>query len=260
MNSIAPHPSNSLDSLVARPTFASNVLGVIQSIASAESESDVLELLYSARDLLGVEHAVFASFIRDDDSHESFRVMSAAPSEWCLNYRDEDEWFSNDAWLLHAATHSEPALDSEISYRNRGQLAKREIAIRHGANSSFIVPAPSSAGLSRLGILVLGSAQDGYFHGSNFVVFKALCRSLAMELSEWWIRTIRRELLERYRVTPEELDLLRRERQGHPTKQIAIEMGMTEASVNNRFQRLNAKFDTPNRRATANQAAEYGMI
>ena len=261
MNSSVLNPnSTALETRVAVSMFAVNVLSIVQSIPSAETENDVLDLLHLARDALCVEHAVFASFIRDDDSHESFRVMSAAPSQWCANYQDEDEWFSNDAWLLHASTHSEPILDSEIVYHNRGQLAKREIAIRHGAKSSFIIPAPSSAGLSRVGILVLSSGQENYFSGSNFVIYKALCRSLAMELGEWWIRTVRRELIERYKVTAEDLELLRRERLGHPTKQIASDLKMTEASVNNRFQRLNAKFDAAKKRDTANRAAEYGMI
>ncbi len=261
MNSTLPGPNNrDLESVVCGATFAAEILTTIQAISTADTEAEVLDLLFSVRDSLGVEQAVFASFIRDDDSHESFRVMSAASAQWCLNYRDEDEWFSNDAWLLHASTRSEPAVDSEITYRNKGQVAKRDIAIRNGAKSSLIVPAPSSAGLSRLGILVLGSNQEDFFRGCNFVAYKALCRSLAMELGEWWIKHIRRELLDEYRVTDEELELLRRERLGHPTKQIATDLGITEASVNNRFQRLNAKFDTPNRRATANQAAEYGMI
>ena len=256
-NSLA---SKDLDACVANPGFASAVLAAIEAISTAKTEVDVLDLLHSVRDALGVEQAIFASFIRDDDSQESFRVISAAPSQWCLSYHDEDEWFTNDAWLLHASTRSEPAVDSEISYRNRGQLAKREIARRSGAKSALIVPAPSGAGLSRLGILVLGTSKERFFEGNKLVSYKALCRSLAMELSEWWIKNIRRELLEEYRVTDEELELLRRERLGHKTKQIATELGVTEASVNNRFQRLNAKFDTPDRRATANQAAEYGMI
>ena len=261
MNSSTPNPENrDLDSLVAEPGFAEAVLETIQAIPGAKTESDVLDLLHTTRDALGVEQAVFASFIRDDDSHESFRVMSAASSQWCLSYRDEDEWFTNDAWLLHASTRSEPATDSEITYRNRGQLSKREIARQNGAMSALIVPAPSSAGLSRLGIFVLGSSKEHFFQGKKLVIYKALCRSLAMELSDWWIKQIRRELLDEYKVTSEDLELLRRARLGHPTKQIATELGVSEGSINNRFQRLNAKFDAVDRKATANQAAEYGMI
>ena len=261
MNSSMQTPENrDLDACVAAPGFAVGLLETIQAIPVAKAESEVLDLLHAVREALGVEQAVFASFIRDDDSHESFRVMSAAPPQWCLSYRDEDEWFTNDAWLLHATTRSEPATDLEIAYRNRGQLSKREIARENGAKSALIVPAPSSAGLSRLGILVLGSSQDRFFHGQKLVTYKALCRSLAMELSDWWIKQIRRELLDEYKVTSEDLELLRRARLGHPTKQIATELGVSEGSVNNRFQRLNAKFDTVDRKATANQAAEYGMI
>jgi DNA-binding NarL/FixJ family response regulator len=89
---------------------------------------------------------------------------------------------------------------------------------------------------------------------------KSLSRSLAMELHEWWVRKIRDELLVTYRIGPEDLELLRLERAGESTKDIARRGNMTTAAVDSRFQRLNAKLGTPNRKATARLAAEYGLI
>ena len=63
-----------------------------------------------------------------------------------------------------------------------------------------------------------------------------------------------------HRITDLDLQLLRREREGRLTKQIAAELGLSHASVNSRFQRLNARFQTPNRKATSRLAAEYGLL
>lgn len=231
----------------------------IQQIATAADDSAALELLHQAKDQLGTDQAVFVSFIRDDDSRESFRFFVAADPRWCLAYQ-ERAWFAHDAWLLHAATTSEPATDTAILYRTREQREARALAAEFGVASAYIVPAPASGGLSRLGVLMLGSTQPGFFDdpGKRFV--RVLARSLAMELHDWWVRQVRNEILATTRLTETDLQLLLRERQGQLTKEIAHDLGLSEASVNNRFQRLNAKFNTPSRRATARMAAEYGLI
>ena len=123
-----------------------------------------------------------------------------------------------------------------------------------------MVPAPASGGLSRLGVLLLGSGQQGYFESEAASAIKVLARSLAMELHEWWVRQVRREIINTNRITPEDLQLLALERQGLSTKEIAEELGATASAVDSRFQRLSMKFNMPNRRATARLAAEYGLI
>ena len=178
---------------------------------------------------------------------------------WCVHYRQRG-WFLEDAWLLHALRSSEPVTDREIDYRTAQQRDLRDIAASHGVQSAYIVPAPVSSGLTRLGVLLLASAQTGYFEGDGMDVLKILARCLAMELHEWWVRCIRDEIMASHRITDLDLQLLRREREGRLTKQIAAELGLSHASVNSRFQRLNARFQTPNRKATARLAAEYGLL
>jgi DNA-binding NarL/FixJ family response regulator len=232
---------------------------LIERIASAADDAAVLDLLHEAATELGADQAVFVSFIRDDDSRESFRFLVAADPAWCLAYQ-ERAWFTNDAWLLHAATTSEPATDAAITYRTKEQREARALAAQFGVTSAYIVPAPASGGLSRLGVLMLGSAQPHFFDGPRAGFIKVLARSLAMELHDWWVRQVRSELIAETRITDTDLQLLQRERQGKLTKEIAHEMGLSEASVNNRFQRLNVKFNAPSRRVAARMAAEYGLI
>ena len=109
-------------------------------------------------------------------------------------------------------------------------------------------------------MLCLGSSRDDYFEGDGFLPLKVAARSLAMELNEWWIARMKRDLYATARITSEDLDLLRYERLGHGTKTIAAALGTSTSSVDSRFQRLNAKLGVPNRKAAATLAAEYGLI
>jgi len=92
------------------------------------------------------------------------------------------------------------------------------------------------------------------------VALKVAARGLAMELHEWWIGQIKRELIVNAGITDDDLILLRHERLGHGTKMIAIELNTTPSSIDSRFQRVNQKLGVPNRKAAATLAAEYGLI
>jgi DNA-binding CsgD family transcriptional regulator len=135
-----------------------------------------------------------------------------------------------------------------------------ELSTKYGFRSSLIVPAPSSGGLTRVGVLCLGSDSAGFFDDAGYPSFRMLARSLAMELHEWWIARIKRELIANVRLSDEDLQLLAQERLGHGTKAICSALQMSPTAVNSRFQRLNAKLGVPNRKAAAQLAAEYGLI
>ena len=130
-----------------------------------------------------------------------------------------------------------------------------------GFRSAYIVPAPTSGGLSRVGVLCLGSsAAPGFFDDDGYLTLKMLARALAMELHEWWIARIKRELVVNARLMDDDLALLAHERLGHSTKLIAAALDMSPNAMDSRFQRLNAKLGVPNRKAAAQLAAEYGLI
>ena len=81
-----------------------------------------------------------------------------------------------------------------------------------------------------------------------------------MELHEWWLARIRRELIVKARVTPADLMLLRYEHEGQSSKRIAAALDVSTSSVNSRFQRMIAKLGVPNRKMAARLAAECGLI
>ncbi len=248
-----------LRDLVADPGYGGRVVGVIQRVVTAASPADVLDLLFSATQAMGADYAGFVTYIRDDCSHENFRFVLACDPRWCFEYQAKAA-YSMDPWILYASANTEPTCASRIPARTSAQREVQALAVKYGMVSTCVAPAPSSGALSRVGMLAVGSRRAGFFEGEGFDEFQVLARSLAMELQGWWVRRLRKELIDSRGITDDDLTLLALERAGLGTKQIAAELGTTTASVDSRWQRLNRKLGTPNRQASAKLAAEYGLI
>ena len=254
----SPEPG-SLLAVTLRTDYVTRISEVIRDMHAARDQAQAVELLQEATHRMGAEAAIFASFIRDDETSLSYRLLLACDPSWFTAYeragRHED-----DPWLAYAQKHSEPIRASEILVQSDSARAVVTATQRFGFRSAIVVPAPSSGGLSRIGVLYLGSSRAGYFDDEGFVTLKVIARGVAMELHEWWLRRLRDELVSAASVSAEDLILLTHERLGHSTKTIARRLGWSPGSVNSRFQRLNDKLGVANRKAAARLAAEYGLI
>lgn len=133
-------------------------------------------------------------------------------------------------------------------------------AAEHGFTSALVAPAPSPVGLSRVGVLCLGSADSGRFDGENYPQVRVLARALAMELHHWIAKSMREELLQGVHLTEADLHLLRHEAAGHSSKVIGATMNLEAKTIDCRFQRLNAKLGAPDRRSAVRIARLYGLL
>jgi DNA-binding CsgD family transcriptional regulator len=249
------HP---LRDLTAAPDYFARISEVVLKMEAAPDAATLIELLDEAVRRIGADVAAFLSFIQDDDC-ESFRFLIACDPQWCVEY-EQHAWYADDPWLAYARRHAEPILASDIAVHGEAQSAVLRLAERYGFCSTVIVPAPSSGGLSRLGVLCLGSDTPHYFEDEGFPALKVVARPLAMALQEWCIRNVRDELVRSSRITQGDLVLLEYERRGLGTKQIADALGASPTSIHSRFQRINIKLGVINRKAAARLAAEYGLI
>jgi DNA-binding CsgD family transcriptional regulator len=257
--SAAAAEARTLQALTSRADYAGRISEVVQKIPSAEDEAEAVSLLAEATARLGMDAGAFVSFIRGDGSFDSFRFLLACDPVWCLEYRRR-AWFAHDPWLEYALHNSEPAPASEIPLGGKHQHEVAKLAAEFGFRSALIVPAPSSGGRTRVGVLCLGSSMQGFVEADGYEALTFAARSLAMELHEWWIRQIKRELIRNAGITEEDLVLLKLEHLGHGTKAIAAELNTSTSSVDSRFQRVNQKLVVPNRKAAAKLAADYGLI
>jgi DNA-binding CsgD family transcriptional regulator len=249
-----------LGDIVRDPGHAGRVMTIVSRVAAARSPPQVLELLHHAKIEMGMDQAVFVSYIRDEDSHESYRFLLAADPRWCFEYQAH-AWYGSDPWLMYASQNMEVISASMIPLVTRQQREIRALAEKYGMVSVCIAPASSIGSNPRVGMLAMGSAQSGFFNDEMaFGLFKLLAHSVAMELHLWSTRYERNQLINELRLSDEDLSLLRLELHGAGTKQACGELGTSSASIDSRWQRLNRKLGSPHRHASARLAAKIGVI
>lgn len=248
-----------LSEITKRPEFFADCAKVSLRVSKSADASEVAALLAEAASLLGADSAAFASFIKDDETYESYRFIVACDATWCLEY-ESGACYMSDPWLDYARRNAEPVLAELVVARTEQERKVVDLARRFGFASAVIVPAQAPFGLTRLGALCLGSETPGYFNDDGLSAVSFAAMALAMRLHEWQIAQLRQELVARSRLSEDDLVLLRHQWQGHGSKQIAQALNASSMSVDSRWQRLNAKLGVSSRIAAAHLAAEYGLI
>lgn len=244
---------------VADDRYPARVATIAAKIASASDQQTVHALFQEGVTALGATSAVFVSFVRDHGDLAACRFMLACDPAWARLYLQEGH-FSHDPWLAYAAHHSEPIVTSALNVLDVNHQRVVDLAARAGFVSAVLVPAHSGAGHSRISLLCLGSACPGYFEDAGLPRLRVSARMLALEMHDWWLSRIRRDLIAKARITSADLVLLQHECQGHGSKKIAAELQVTKSSINSRFQRMNAKLGVGSRRMAVQLAVECGLI
>lgn len=253
------HRTTSLHAISEAPEFLAEVRRLVDGIAASDNEIELSDCLRDATAGLGADVSYFMTFVREDRSFDAYRLLQVCDPLWGLEY-GRAKGYANDPWLEYAMDHSEPIRAAEIPCADEAQRGVVQIAEKFGFRSVVVVPAPAGSGLTRLGVLVLGSRQPGFFDGSGYATVRVLLRTIAMELHERCAAFVRRDLFAKRRIRSEEIALLCHERAGRSSKTIARLMGTTADAIDMRFSRLNAKLRSPNRRVSARLAVEYGLI
>jgi DNA-binding NarL/FixJ family response regulator len=177
---------------------------------------------------------------------------------WAVEYAKHD-WHEQDPWLRHALRSEEAVRSAELDVRE-SEAEFVTAAASLGFASSVVAPAPSCAGSSRVGVLILGSHNPRFFDGKDYRLLRVISKALAMELHGWLLRAIRSELIALSRISAAELELLRHEEAGHTSKMISAQMHVEPKTIDCRFQRLSAKLQAPDRRTAARIARLYGLL
>lgn len=259
MNTLPLSSAYELQSMLESSGHAEKVMDEIAEISKAPDVSEAVQVLKHISGMLGCKSAAFASFLQDDPWHQSYRFLLACHPAWCASYQSL-AWFADDPWLAYARTNVLPARDDEIQVRTPKQQEIVELARRFDVVSALIVPAPSPGSLSRLGVLMLGSSEPGFFLKVDSKKLRLLARALASELHDWYTARLASELIETAKLTELDLDLLRHERAGLSSKEIERLIGSSAHAIDSRFQRILSRLKVQSRRSAAQMAAEYGLI
>ena len=235
------------------------VFDVLARIDSAPDTAAAVGLLAAATACLGADTAVFTSFVRDDVTLASYRHLLACDPIWGLQYA-ENGWCLDDPWLRYALYNTRPIRSVELPPLNERERWVVDGASHFGFGSVLIVPVPSPAAQSRVGVLCLGSVSEHFFEGEAYPVLRMHARNLGAELGEWMQRRVRAELMVQAHITEEDLLLLRHQQQGHSSKVIAQALHTEARTIDCRFQRLSLKLGAANRRSALRVAEIYGLI
>jgi len=251
-----PH---TLAALTRSPEYGARLIEILPAIGDAPTTEVAVDLFRQATVQLGADAGVFMSYLRDDATRASYRSLLACDPLWASEYARRG-WHDHDPWLRHATHETEPVRSSELQLTSADEEAFVQASAALGFASAVIAPAPTCAGLSRIGVLCLGSNRSGFFEDDGYGKVRVLARSLSMELHRWLLQAIRKELLARSRLTAADIELLRHEEAGHTSKVIGAALNIEAKTVDCRFQRISAKLNAPDRRTAMRIARLYGLL
>lgn len=250
---------SSLTRILAEPGFFEGIARLAVRLTNELDIGEVCTRLSDAANLYGAEAAAFATFVKEDESFDSYRAVLACDPTWCLEY-EQRAGYMDDPWLEHSRHSSEPKLTQDIRARTQRQQEIIDLAASFGFRSGIVVPVHAPSGLTRIGALCIGSSHAEHFDAATLTAAAYAASGLATRLHGWQAAQLRSELLAGCKLSPEDLRLLGFEREGRGSKEIAKLLGTSSLSIDSRWQRLNAKLGVSSRAMAARIAAEFGLI
>lgn len=263
MSSIEPirlmSHSISIRALAKTQDYAARALEAIGQVPRASDPPQLLDRLIGATTALGAAASVYAATIPDDENDSScFSVFACHPA--FARRQSAEGPIHHHPWLRFAQSHTTPGTDHELQLQHASDCCAIALASQYGFKASLIVPTAAGPGRNRIGMLCLGSGLANDFEGDDARVVRTLAHSLAGELHDWVTCYLRDRLKSNAGLHRPDLDLLTMEWQGLGTKEISQRTGLSFASIDSRFQRINARLNCPSRKASARRAAAYGLL
>lgn len=254
-----PARSASIRVRAQAPDYATQVIEAITRLHLALDPPALLDRLAQATLAMGATGSIFTAAIPEDGMDTSCFTLFACHPAIALAHSNQ-ELLLNHPWFRFAKSHTVPATDHEFRTRRNLDAAALQLAGEYGFRSCLVVPTPENTPTRRSEMLCIGSDIPDDFEGPEARAVRSLARALAAELHDWLSRHLQKQLRTTAHLQPADLSLLAFEWQGLGTKEIAQVTGMSESSVNSRFQRINVRLRCSNRKYSAQRAAAYGLL
>lgn len=259
MSSIDQADPSSMHGLAADPGYPAHALAAIMQINRAKDPVDLLEGLVVATAAIGATAGLYTAAIPEaGNGRSSFTLFACHPGFALRQTRLAP--LQEHPWFRFASTHTTVGTDRHVLLRDAADAEAIELSRQYGFRSCLVVPTPAGADLGKREMLCLGSNTEDDFEGEGSRVVRMLARSLAAELHDWVFRHLGQSLRHAAHLQETDIELLRLEREGLTTKEIARRTGMSWAAVDSRFYRMNVRLACANRKDSARRAAEYGLL
>lgn len=233
---------------------------LMEGLSKAPGRARLNAHLHDIVELMGFDGGAFLTFIREDESRESFKFTVACSPVWCQTYA-ANGWYSLDPGLIYAQSQTAPVRIEDLPLKTNGQRDMMQSARDAGFVSGVVVPAHTSGGRSRLGVLYLGSGKAGYVDEQGLQMLKMYVRTLASELLDWWSASLRRKLVEEVRLTDDEIHLMHLVHQGYRSKEVSTLLGgMSCNAIDLKISRITAKIGADSRKDAVKRLVNVGLI
>lgn len=239
--------------------YPAQALESIVQIPAATDPPELLVRLVNATEAIGASASLFSAAIPEGGHEQSCLSLFACHPDYA-HAQDDLGPILTHPWFRFARTHTIPGTDHQVRIEKDTDQEAIDLARQYGFRSCFIVPTPAGVHLDRLEMFCLGSDQADDFEGADARIVRALARSLAAELHDWLTRYLQQRLRVAAKLKAADVDLLAMEWRGLGTKEIAQLTGLSLASVDSRFQRINTRLHCAGRKASATRAAAYGLL
>lgn len=251
---------NTVQEALGADQFASRFQALMDTLAHAPGRARLNATLHDIVDLMGFDGGAFLTFIREDESRESFKFTVACSPAWCQTYA-ANGWYALDPGLIYSQANTAPARIEDLPLKTHGQRDMMQSARAAGFVSGVVVPAHTSGGRSRLGVLYLGSGKEGYVNDQGLQMLKMYVRTLASELLDWWSASLRRKLVEEVRLSDDEIHLMRLVHMGYRSKEVSALMGgMSPNAIDLKISRITAKVGADSRKDAVKRLVNVGLI
>lgn len=259
MSSTMPSPASLLHDPAGNPAHPAFALAAINRIRDAGDAAQLLERLVGAVASIGATAGLYSTlFPEQGDEPSSFSLFACDP-RFVHEQSGIGPW-QEHPWLRYARTRATPGTELDVRVRTQSDRTALDLARSYGFASFLVVPTPAAAQLGRVGVLCLGSEQEGFFQRDATRFARLLAHALAAELHEWVTTHARLNLQRTANLANRDIELLSMQWHGLSSKAIAQRTGMSVAAVDSRFQRLVRRLECTNRKAAARRAAEYGLL
>jgi DNA-binding CsgD family transcriptional regulator len=259
MSSMVPADARSASALARDAAYPARALAAVARVHLANDAPELLESLMTAAAAIGASASLYAAAIPEGGTEPStFSLFACDPGFAHRQLRLGS--LQDHPWFRFARTRTTPATGREVQVQDARDATAIELARRHGFTSCLIVPTPAGSDLEKREVLCLGSDREGDFEGEDARMVWTLARALAGELHDWVSRHLSERLQQVARLKETDIALLKLEREGLSTKEIARRTGLSWASVDSRFQRVSTRLACTTRKAAAQRAAEYGLL
>lgn len=256
-SSIPAHPP--LRERARSTDYTAQALTAIAQIAEVSEPPALIEKLVNATAAIGASASLYTASVPDGDLEQSCFSLFAGPPAY-THAQNEIGPLTTHPWFRFARTHLTSGSDRQVRVQEAADAAAMDLAREYGFRSCFIVPTPTGLDLDRLGMLCIGSEHPDDFEGPEAGIVRTLARSLAAELHDWLLHYLHENLTESAKLEATDMKLLELEQRGLQTKEIATLTGLSRASIDSRFQRINMRLHCSTRRASAMRAVAYGLL